>query len=196
VIMHAIRHVTLNISSKKCLLFLLVLLLAIPSVSSAFDGKRKGFLAGVGLGAAPIAHWSSESEDLDVDEVGFSANALLGYGWDSRNAIVYEGNGGIYRASALRDSWVTQGLDAIKWYHYWGAGDREFFSCVGIGLWAFGTQYRNIDGDGFGYTAGVGYEFLKHFQVGLYYLGGDTSNEDDVEATHSVVTLLVTVIGY
>lgn len=182
--------------AEKWLPYLLVLLLAIPDAALSFDGKRKGFVVGLGLGVAPVAHWSVRPSGPDIDENGFAANALLGYAWDDRNAIVYEGNGCAYKSSELSDAWVVQGLDAIRWYHYWGSGQRHPFTSIGIGLWFFESQYGNIDGRGFGYSAGVGYEIFKQVQVGLYYNGGRTSNHFSVKANHNVVTLLVTVVAY
>ena len=195
--MYAVWYALPGVSqAKKLLPVLLLLLLAIPDSSFGFDGKRKGMIVGLGIGAAPIAHWSVTPSGPDFDEIGLAGNGLIGYAWDNQNAVVYEGNGCIYKSSQLGDAWVLQGLDAIRWYHYWGNRDRQAFTCVGIGLWVFDGQYSNINGNGFGYSAGIGYEISKKVQVGCYYNGGRTSNDYNLKTTQSVLTLLITVVAY
>ncbi|PWB74127.1 hypothetical protein C3F09_04390 [candidate division GN15 bacterium] len=173
-----------------------LLVIAFCATTHAFDGKRKGFVAGFGLGFTPIASLSADRLGIETTKSGFGANMLAGYAWDDRNMIVYEGSGCLSKVSELGSSYVLQGLNGVGWYHYWGNSNRRVFTSVGIGLMVFSTEHWNVDGHGFGYSAGVGYEFLKQLQVGLYYAGGHTSNDYGVSANHTVLNLLVTLVAY
>jgi hypothetical protein len=173
---------------------LLVMLTVIPG--HAFDGKRKGFVAGIGLGFTPASHWSTSNDWFNVTENGLAGNGLIGYAWDNSNMIVYEGNGSMYKTSSLNDKWVIQGLDGPRWYHYWGAGDNRFFTVVGVGMMILATQYCDIDGRGFGVSTGLGLELTKQVQVGAYFIGGHTSNDYGIKANHEMLTLVVTMVAY
>lgn len=170
--------------------------LVVVSPTVAFDGNRKGFVAGIGLGIAPVAHWSATRFDLAPTEIGLGANSFIGYAWNNSNSIVYSGNGCIYQSSDVNDSYFIQGLDAISWYHYWGATKKSMFSAVSVGRFLIESEYCNLRGTGFGYGAAIGYDISKWFQIGLYYIGGHTSNDSDISADHSVVSLLLTFNKY
>ncbi len=175
---------------------LLATILVLVSSTSAFDGNRKGFVAGVGLGLAPVAHWSATRFNLAPTEVGLGANSFIGYAWNNYNSIVFSGNGCIYKAEDVNSTYFIQGLDAISWYHYWGANERTVFTTFSAGRFLIMSEYDNLDGTGFGYGAAIGYDISKWFQVGLYYIGGHTSNGSDIAANHSVVNLLLTFNKY
>ena len=97
---------------KKILVFLAAVLLLSTS-SWAFNGVRKGFVLGGGLGFAPAAKWSVDDYymgmQLDTSETkaGVGLNLLVGYAWDEHNMIVYEGNVAGYKSDFFRISrWI------------------------------------------------------------------------------------------
>lgn len=89
---------------------ILALTLLLTGSASAFNGMRKGFVIGGGLGIAPSANWSSEintpapfsfSIKPDENKVGLAVNLVIGYAWDEHNMIVYEGNVAGYNSDLL-----------------------------------------------------------------------------------------------
>ncbi|HVP07683.1 MAG TPA: hypothetical protein VMS71_07570 [Candidatus Acidoferrum sp.] len=172
------------------------ILLAASGVSNAFDGARKGFVAGAGVGIAPRAHWSSSLLNINASEFGVGGELILGYAWDNRNMLVYDGAGCLFTTSQLVHGTTVQGIDAVRWYHYWGKGPRQFFTALGVGSTMFATQYCGVDGSGFGYSLGVGRELFKQVQAGVYLLGGRTSNDYGLKASHLDVLVLLTIIAY
>jgi hypothetical protein len=175
---------------KRLLIFLLLFLLIFTTSALAFDGKRKGFVMGGGLGFAPVSRWSTSG--LNESSVGWGDDVLIGYAWNEKNMIILESNGTFYK-SDIFDADIIQFFLGPTWYHYFGPQEgRTFFSVVGVGGYCFGLppfySYINIcincgempptppsSARGFGYLIGGGYEFAKHFQIGAYLAGGKTS---------------------
>jgi len=183
---------------KWALVAALVVLIAAPA--SAFDGYRKGFVLGGGLGIAPNASWSWDYEGGEDDNgAGVGLNLLIGYSWDEHNMIVYEGN--VVAYSTLEDLTASQGFNGISWYHYFGPAGRSFFTAVGIGAYVF--QLTEDKGDresastdpGPGVLIGGGYEFARHVQVGAYLSFGRTS-EFGIDWEHTHASILVSAVAF
>lgn len=177
----------------------LVVLIAVPA--SAFDGKRKGFVLGGGLGAAPNASWDADpafTSGLPENHVGLGANFLIGYAWDEFNMIVAEGNGAAFKTD-YRDADAFQGFGGVAFYHYFGPCGAAFFGTIGVGSYAFdweteGGGSGSLD-PGFGLLMGAGYEFTRHVQGGAYFGYGKTS-EPYIDYTHWHVNILVSAVAF
>lgn len=182
----------------KLILAMSILIMLATTVSSAlaFDGNRKGFVAGFGVGGSPLAHWSSPSLSGKVTEQGAAGELLLGYAWDNANILAWNSAYCLYSTSKLKNSTILQGVDNIRWYHYWGKDKPTFYTVVGIGLSSLGTEYTDFNGSGFGYCVGFGKEILKQVQIGTYVIGGHTSSDAGVKANHFAVLILVSLIAY
>ena len=75
---------------KKFMCVLIALALALPVTSSAFDGNRKGFVLGGGLGVAPYAKWGIKDTPFSTSNVGAGGSLFLGYAWNEMNMMVWE----------------------------------------------------------------------------------------------------------
>ncbi|MEW6051499.1 MAG: hypothetical protein AB1644_10615 [Candidatus Zixiibacteriota bacterium] len=166
-------------------------LLALLTHAQAFDGKRQGFVTGIGFGMCPMSHWAADNYPREMAEAGVGFNGFFGLAWDEQNFLTIGISGSYY--NTIEASF--QGLSAISWYHYWGR-KKPFFTFGGVGMLSFSTGYWVGNGRGFGYTAGAGYEVVRHVQVGFYYIGGHTGANYYSDVSHSVVNLLVTVVAY
>lgn len=164
---------------KRFLEALCVVLAMLPVTSSAFDGNRKGFVLGGGLGVSAIARWSCGVDG--EHKVGFGYHFLAGYGWDQNDLLVYEANGALYHSLYNSDSLIgsgslltSQGFQGAVWCHYYGPAGRSPFTAVGLGFYSFyrGEDYHSDPGAG--YLIGGGYEFTPHVQAELYFSGGRT----------------------
>jgi len=178
--------------SKLIVLCAVVLTMASMNVAEAFDGHRKGFVVGGGAGFSPHASWESDAlGNPDDDGAGTGINVFVGYGWDRANLIGFEGNIVKYNTDVdNKQVDAYQGFRGISWYHYFGDEGRSFFTVAGLGLYAyiFEDFDSNTDGtndQGGGFLAGGGYEFMKHWQLGVYASGGRTRTPHyDYDHTH------------
>lgn len=194
------RHITVCIS---------VAMLSLPAVVSAFDGQRKGFLIGGGVGAVPVAHWSSASEGDKVHEnvLTWGEHLFIGYGLNDRNVLALEINIAPY-ASDLFETDIVQGVGGLAWYHYFGQPGKSLFAVGGLGVsrmveylggkisfeWNGEEHPYAPDGaTGVGYLIGGGYEFVRHLQAGVYLVGGNPSERGITYGIYHVVVMLSAV---
>ena len=192
---------------KKVFVILAIFLLLLSSTGFAFDGSRKGFVLGGGLGLAPVAKWEGDPipwfmTKYDESRVGLGLNLLIGYAWDEFNMIVYEGNMVAYQSDLLYNVDIIQGFNGAAWYHYFGPQGKTFFSTVGLGVYTFDLewQYENVtvsgsNDPGIALMIGGGYEFARHFQAGLYVSTGKTT-EPHYDYEHAHLSILVSAVAF
>lgn len=182
---------------------IITMLLAIFLVSTVagFDGHRKGFVLGGGLGFAPVARWSVEEDfigrtvlSFHETKAGVGVNLLIGYAWDEKNMIVYEGNAVGFSSEAY-DQTAAQGYNGGSWYHYFGPTGKSAFTVAGLGLYSFDVEHHDQHDPGFGMLLGGGYEFARHWQVGGYFSFGLTS-ADDLDYHHTSLSVLVSGVAF
>lgn len=163
---------------------------------SAFDGQRSGFVIGGGLGFAP--NIKADDGITKQSEPGFGANFVIGFAWDNQNMLVWEGNMAGFEKNN-NDVW--QGSSTITWYHYFQPTTQTFFVAGGLGLYSYasttdwGWLWVDEHDQKAGYLIGAGYEFRRHWQMGLYYSFGETES-DNIRFDHSNVSLLINVIAF
>lgn len=190
---------------KKSVLVILVLLVAAGS-SFGFDGQRKGFVLGGGLGFSPATHYEADVSILSfgagtVEEtnIGLALHIVIGGAFDERNVLVYEANV-VGSQAAFGDQSVGQGFSGGTWYHYFGPVGRSVFSAVGLGFYTF--KFEDLDGNdpGGGLLLGGGYEFARHWQIGVYATFGNSSLSDDVfidaDFNHANISVMISGIAY
>jgi len=178
-------------------IILTILLIIFISSAWGFNGERKGFVFGGGLGYAPLIKTSPE---LHGDQnSGLGLNSLVGYAWDDQNMIVFEGN---VSAFAQKDSNLTiaQGFYGAAWYHYFGTAGKSAFTTAGIGLYMYRvdetTDQNDMGNDmGLAILLGGGYEFARHWQIGAYFSFGKTS-EGPYDYNHSNLNLLISTVAF
>ncbi len=181
---------------KKTAIISVFLTILLVSTATGFDGHRKGFIVGGGLGFAPVVKWEMEEPSVDgfpygLDETraGVGVNFLIGYAWDEKNMLVYEGNA-VGFTTATSDKSAAQGFSGAAWYHYFGQAGKTVFTAVGLGLYGFDAEYDDPHDGGFGMLLGGGYEFARHWQVGGYLSFGSTTAHDR-DFNHSSLSVLV-----
>jgi hypothetical protein len=180
---------------KKLLGILTVLTLVLTSSSFGFDGNRKGFVLGGGLGFSPAASWEVDGTSLDESGAGFGLNLVIGFGWDEQNMIVYEGNVAGWTSDFFLDRQVSQGFNGASWYHYFGPAGSSAFTTLGIGYYIFDVEGFDSNNPGLGLLAGAGYEFARHWQVGGYFSYGKTS-DPFFDYNHYHINILVSGVAF
>lgn len=155
-----------------------MIVLATCSVS-AFDGDRQGFVAGGGLGFAPVADWSIGSfSSIGEKSSGVAVKAFVGYGYDDNFLIVLQRDGVFNKNRTIdnADENIFQGFTGVVLYYYFGEAGSSFFISSGVGV----QDFRFLDSDtdnyksDFGYHIGAGYEFYEHIQLSGSYTYGKT----------------------
>lgn len=175
---------------RKVLLVVSLVLLMMASGWS-FDGNRKGFVLGGGLGLAPTAKFEIDNTSYSHSKAGIGLNLIIGYAWDEMNMIVYEGNIAGYSESGVD---VTQGFNGASWYHYFGPQGKSFFTTVGLGAYVFSIDEYDADPGG-AILLGGGYEFARHWQVSAYFSVGKTS-DGPIDFNHNHFNILIGGVAF
>ncbi len=185
---------------KIIILFVFIVLSA--SQSFAFDGNRKGFTMGLGLGYAPYANPDLQNYPDDYSFNGFGMNFMIGYNWNKKNLLVWEVQGAINVADSKKDDIGFLGINGILWYHYLKDTPKSFYSILVIGR-TFSVSVREYtDSTSIGYgtrgtaiAIGGGYEFTKQLQLSTYYVRGKSSDYS-IKATNNMIYMSVTLLAY
>jgi len=181
---------------RKLFIFLSLFILLASSVW-AFNGHRKGFVLGGGLGFGPVAKVTIDGvSGSSLDKSGLATNILIGYAWDEQNMIVYLRDAIFYKETTIfnDDIFIVQGFNGFGYYHYFGPVGRSFYLTGGIGLqdWtSLDSKYESNDVGG-GILLGGGYEFTRHFQIhGSLSFGRTTYAGVDFNHTQLLFTMSV-----
>ncbi len=184
---------------KRSVLITLVAVMLMSGSVGAFDGMRKGFVLGGGLGLNLSADYevSEGIYSISEDGSGMGLNLVIGYAWDEQNMIVYEGNVGGWKSDLVNKD-IAQGFNGASWYHYFGPVGQSFFTVAGLGFYVFNPEdFENNDPAG-GLILGGGYEFARHIQVGAYFSSGKTKDpgSSKIEFDHTHFNILVSAVAF
>ncbi len=171
---------------------LVIVFLGFATMASGFNGERKGFVLGGGIGFAPVIKTSVLSSKDESS--GLGVNLLIGYAWDDKNMIVYEGNASGFTIENT-DLTVTQGYYGANWYHYFGPAGRSAFTAIGIGIYQYKIEKFDANDPGFAVIFGGGFEFARHWQVGGYLSFGKTSF-GPWEFDHTNFNILISTVAF
>lgn len=191
----------------RVLISLLVAALVVGNCH-AFDGNRKGFIIGGGIGIGPKAYSTTSSGWSGMDESGWGTSLMIGHAWNENTAVVLLHDatvfnhtfisGGSFGAAPVYDErTVSQGLLGMALFRYYGSPGRAFYLAFGIGL-----QYRMpLDNafdtfeNGPGLLLGTGYEFIPHVQFYGSLSGGATTRVS-TRYYHYQVLLAITAVAF
>lgn len=165
----------------KKTIILAALLVLLAGTSFAFDGQRKGFVLGGGLG---FGYASVSADDLagseDLTNAGVALNFLIGYAWDEQNMIVFLRDGVVYSEKTIYGGSITlvQGFGGVGYFHYFGLPGKSFYVTGGLGFqdWTPLESGYEANDFGFGILAGAGYEFTPHVQIHGSFSYGKSSD--------------------
>lgn len=196
---------------KRTCILIAAFIIVVAIDCFAFDGNRKGFVLGGGIGFTPYAHWSTDSPEWPYRQItaetssdAVAAQFLIGYAFDSRNLVVFEWQGAMYTSELEsyfdEDVHPTHQFAGASWYHYYGGRGSSLFTGAGFGRAGYGDPDNIGTLVGWGYLLGAGYEFSKQVQVGAYFFGAQTSpcaqDNRTIEVGTLNFSLMLTVVAY
>ena len=193
---------------KRAAILLIVMVLMLSASASAFDGMRKGFVLGGGIGFGPVAKVSLDDfAGEDYDKSGVALNFLIGYAWDEQNMIVFLRDGVIYSEdfdvlTGTKSINLVQGFAGIGLYHYFGPVGKSFYVTGGLGLQDWISLDDDIDSNdaGLGFLIGGGYEFARHWQIHSSLSFGKTSYDDpffgEMDFSHTQFMFTVSAVAF
>ncbi len=170
----------------------LIIILVLVSSTHAFDGKRKGFVLGGGIGLAPTASLSCSDALVKSTAIAGGYDIFAGKGLSERNQVYLDLRQMVGDADGLSDVWILHGYFGVTWRRYLSLAKHPLFSSLGLGRVVVGSldfrrkqvhdplldSYSNSTGTGWGYTIGLGYQWRKHVDVSLNYCAGGFDVDD------------------
>lgn len=146
------------------ILFAAIVVLA-ATEAFAFDGQRKGFILGGGIGGGFLSNkFSAGPFSTTEGEAVFASEFKIGYAPSNDFEIYYIGKGSWWGES---DVALLIGLSAVGISKYLGTSSTGFFVTGGVGLSAIDAPFEEgAEADyGFGLFGGAGYEFARHWTL-------------------------------
>jgi hypothetical protein len=182
---------------------LLVLVLSCFWVSAlwGFDGQRKGFIVGGGIGLGSTSFKEKISSPLGTSETdwtsefAFMTDFKIGYGFTNQLELFYSDKGSWFDYFG---SVALNGLGMASVNYYLRPEGPTFYLGGGVGFSTFTLPFENNSDVelGFGFYAGGGYEFTRHFAIQLDFMYGSPQDKSGgFEYTFTGFTPRVTVIG-
>lgn len=196
------------------LLFLLIPAMFINAATAfAWDGKRKGFVLGIGAGgglAANKPYSTASGENVESEreskfalmtdfKIGYAPSNQVAILWLSK--VAWFGYNLEYQGDVLQSYTIANGFGGVGVAYYFEPEGPSPYLTGGLGFSTYSAPFEeNIDGlSGSGFALGAGYEFSKHWSVEGNLTWG-SPNEEDQGDERGVKTLAVrvtvNVLGY
>ncbi len=143
---------------KKVVLGLTLSLCLVTSAFS-FDGKREGFIIGLGAG---FHSTNFEYAQDDVSKSGFATSLKIGYGFSETVTLYYVRNASWFK---WNDNLHVNGMMGIGSTYYFSPRTRTFYLSGAVGFGDFADLDDDEAESGFGLMLGAGYELRKHIKL-------------------------------
>lgn len=178
------------------------------SSSYALDGKRKGFIIGIGAGAGLTSFkekWGAFESDRE-SKMAIMTDFKLGYAPSNQFAIFWtskvswlrlktEGNAFVPSSSFT----VVNGMGGLGLAYYFQPEGPSPYLTGGLGFSSWGTPFEEGTDTlyGSGLALGVGYEFSRHWSIeGGLVLGSPKDADFDYSIDTMAIRLTINVLGY
>jgi hypothetical protein len=202
--------------------FVAFILFCLASTTRAWDGQRKGFILGFGLGSGVVSFdetkyssWMNGFPE-EVYRTPVIVDVKIGYAPDNSLQVYWTGKSSFFKTSHYRYGMKPYFGDYEVFYGVWGPGCSYFFKpeapspfiAAGIGYsawqeqaWEAGTKPKAYYG--LGLFVGGGFEFSRHWSLEMYLSLGKPGMEGlevdtDELGVGTVLSLRVSVnvLGY
>jgi hypothetical protein len=162
----------------KSLLFVTVIVFAISINVFAFDGQRKGFILGGGIGFGMTSHtekykYDGTSQEFDSESKGaLMTNFKIGFAPSEQVEIYYTQLSSLFKTSEayVREVTILNAIGGIGVTYSLNpsAPTVLFNGGLGLAMWALPFEDNPPEvWSGLGLWGGVGYEFSRHYSAQL-----------------------------
>lgn len=124
---------------------LVLCVFCVTSVCTAFDGNRKGFVLGGGVGFSPYVDFTSDNIFYNDNGSGISGNFMIGFAPNNFNMFVIEMGGSEITKEFLGNKNPAAVFFGPVWYHYYYT-KTKIFSVIGGGLQLTVHESRGTSG--------------------------------------------------
>jgi hypothetical protein len=181
----------------------MVISMAMAVNASAFDGKRQGFVLGLGLGPS-LTSWTAREGRRISDRqnaIGFASIFELGYGVNENLSIYCASDAAYFGSGEAKTVYYVQGMAGIggSYFLYPKAPSLYLHALVGISVWATPVEHRREKDIslGLGFGTGIGYEVAKNFALEatlMYGMLGAIKTDEEIRALTVLMTM--NLLGY
>lgn len=204
----------------NCVLVAVALVFLMSTCANAFDGVRKGFILGFGLGVGSTSY-KPGVEAMGIDVTGDSESAF-GVQTDFKIGYAPSNHVQIYWASKV--AWFGQDIEmyACDWwtgdcvslgtetytvahgigglgvtYYLQPVGPSFFFTgVIGLSTWMYPFESNTDTWTGFGFAFGGGYEFSPHWSVEANITHGKPGDSEyGIDVYYKATTFKICVVG-
>ena len=186
------------------LVIIACLILGIAASASAFDGQRKGFILGGGLGFGlpsftQTVEAMGEKETSDREnKAALQTNFMIGLGATEQVLIYYSNRVSWFGIENVFGDNVTimDGLGGVSVAYYFQptAPSPFILGTVGLSIWDAPFEEGSEAWYGGGFGIGGGYEFSRHYFVEADLMWGKPSKEEGgIDASSNALTIRVTI---
>ena len=189
---------------KGCLIIFLIFV--VTSNVFAWDGERKGFILGAGLGTGFVSHTQKANgyNSIDDGNIGFSINGKIGYALNNCLMIYNMGPGTFFKNIHIQDDkkrMITSGINGlgISYYFNENAPSPYIMGGIGISIWRAEFEPDIDDLEGTGIIIGGGYEYKSRFSIESHFTWAKASRKIsgiDYKAQFFTINITLNVIGY
>ena len=198
---------------KRIYIYVILIIINTTSIAHAWDGERKGFILGVGLGQGFVSHTQNANgyKSIDDSNIALSGNFKMGYAPNNCLMIYTFGTVTFFKNNYILDdkkwkisSKISEGL-GISYYFNETAPSPYIMGGIGESEWdaekeEFEPDIENsVCVQGYGIAVGGGYEFNRYFSVEGHVTWGNTSkeiSETGYKAKFFSINITLNVVGY
>ena len=162
-------------SRLRALSSICLLVVLFASRSFAFDGERRGFILGFGLGFGQTAGVNNDKK------IGVITDFKIGHGFSNTTQIYWTAKSSFFTADDYsgRSRTYLSGCGAIGVSQFLNQRAPSAYFAGGIGYSSFGkleSDYGDPDYNlGIGFFSGFGYEFSPHWSLEIDLIAGSPS---------------------
>ena len=171
----------------KKIVCLLIVLTVTAGLLNAFDGKRKGFILGWGLGMGKLditEKYNEVKTDGNMKDYNFATNSKIGWGFNENLEVYYTAKNfwGTHKNREDKKETFATGVSAIGVSYFFNKKAEttwkpSLFVSGGAGIAGWQNPFEDKDEEetmaGFGFFGGFGYEFFKHYSIEADFIMGN-----------------------
>ncbi len=198
---------------KRHLIWILVglILFSLCANAQAFDGRRKGFILGIGAGCGSLSLTQevigglSQSAESDREQkLAVVSDFKIGYASDDCWALYYTSQVSWFKMkrSLTNDATAASGLGAAAVCYWFKPQAPSAFIAGGAGYSTWSMPFEDDAPHarlGPGFFAGGGYEFTRHWSLEAHLSWGKpTDGESGTHEGYEIFSFMLTmnVLGY